>query len=95
MKEKFFKESEFIEEDKVEALSEEELDSIAGGATTVYYSKPFINERGQEVVSIRTSSDSGVNSSMFISASKLDDYIARKQGQGCELISMDFAGPLK
>lgn len=91
--------------DQLEILSDEELDTITGGAATVYYSKPYVNNLGKEVVQVVTVGDggsynagagtfSGFRSSMSVPAGRIGEYLERQQGRGHNLVGLDIAGPL-
>ncbi|WP_293661205.1 hypothetical protein [uncultured Phascolarctobacterium sp.] len=39
---------------KIEMMSDEELDLVAGGSATMYYSQPYVNDQGTLMVSTVT-----------------------------------------
>lgn len=93
----------------VQMLSDEELDNVSGGARTVYMSNPFINDRGQSVVSIVTVSGdktydpvtgaiggglNGAVSRKFMEADRAKGYTDRASGRGDMVFYVDLAQPL-
>ena len=101
---------EFIDNAKVEQLTDEEMDMVAGGAGTMYYGKPFTNQYGNLVVDTVYVSGTatydpntkkistglnGVSSGMSVSVEKIDAYIARQQERGNTVIALDITGMLR
>lgn len=89
-------------------LTDEELDSISGGAGTSYFSQPYVNAAGQNVFDVVTVSggmtynpatgfggDNGSRSHMCGPAERMDALKARHTGRGNTIIDLDIAGPLK
>ncbi len=104
------KNKEFIDKAKIEQLTEEELENVAGGAGTLYYGKPFTNQYGKLVVDTVYVSGtatydlatkkisigtSGFQSAMSVSVDKIDDYLETQKSRGNSIVPLDIAGRLR
>lgn len=98
-------EEKIFDDEKLEILSDEELDVVVGGAATIYYSKPFVNNLGKEVVQVVTVGEGGTfdaatgkfrgyRGCVSVSASRIDEYIDRQKGRGMNAVGLNIAGPL-
>lgn len=102
------KAEEFIDKAKVEQLTDKQLDSVAGGASTVYYSAPYCNDNGVMIVntisinggmtydptSKKISGSDGGYAQLSVRADQLDAFLTRKQNAGYSVVSVDIAGNL-